>query len=475
MDFSLFIFYDHVAYLPYSRTNNQTKDLPNRPGGERSKPTNTRIWHDRSGQFKVEAEFLGVYNGKIRLHKVNGVVIEVPEEKMSPEDIEFIKRYNSKKAAQPPASRSTPPSDNDNIPLGELHKRQNSSGPSVRSLPPKRATIDWFEFFLSAGCDMDDCTRYSTSFERDKIDDSILPDLKPETLRTLGFREGDIIRVMKKIQLRQAPKAEKSRDADPKVQEQLRQDEEMAAKLQAEYDGRAPPKRSSTTSPAPNLFAGANGSLKNNTRRGRPAPTKSATMSVDTSSIANASEELSRTSSPSVSNTAAAPGPRTSTASTITPAVSGFDDDAWTPRPASTAPKSSTPAPASAPAPAPAPLAVAPTPPPPPPLPPAPVVPSVVQPVAQAATAQQTTGQAIQRPATTTAPPSLPSEFDVLAKIGGIRPPSAPISQFNAPVVSAPASYHQGLGAGSSPAPMGSFLHAQQTGMLSPLQAAGGP
>ena len=36
------------------------------------------MWHDRSGQFRVEAAFLGFANGKIRLHKVNGVVIEVP-------------------------------------------------------------------------------------------------------------------------------------------------------------------------------------------------------------------------------------------------------------------------------------------------------------------------------------------------------------------------------------------------------------
>ncbi|KAG8888964.1 cytoskeletal protein binding protein [Tulasnella sp. 332] len=421
-------------------------------------------------QFKVEAEFLGVHNGKIRLHKVNGVVIEVPEEKMSPEDLEYIKRFNAKNLAKPATSRGSPEHDNDNIPLGEL--KRMSTGPATRSLPPKRATIDWFEFFLSAGCDMDDCTRYSTAFERDKIDDTILPDLKPETLRTLGFREGDIIRVMKRIQLRLGPKLDKSKDAE--VQEQLRKDEELAAQLQAEYDGRAPPKRSSTTSPSPNLFTGPNGSLKNNTKRIRPVPTKQATLSVNASSIASASEQLSRTSTPVVALSSNSPATTAARTSIEKPAiVSGFDDDAWTPRPASTAPKSSTPAPA--PAPAPTPPIVAPTPPPPPPAPPAPVVAPVAQPVAQAPTTQQTTGQAIQRPATTNAPPSLPNQFDVLAKIGSMRPPSAPISQFNAPAVNPPTSYHHGLGVGSSPAPMGSFLQAQQTGMMSPLQPVGGP
>ncbi|KAH9031353.1 hypothetical protein EDB85DRAFT_1836537, partial [Lactarius pseudohatsudake] len=55
-------------------------------------------------------------------------------------------------------------------------------------------------FFLNAGYDVDDCTRYASSFERDKIASSILPDITEGTLRTLGLREGDIIRVAKVIE-----------------------------------------------------------------------------------------------------------------------------------------------------------------------------------------------------------------------------------------------------------------------------------
>ncbi|KIY50088.1 SHD1-domain-containing protein, partial [Fistulina hepatica ATCC 64428] len=53
-------------------------------------PNRTRIWHDRTGQFRVEAAFLGMTNGKIRLHEVNGVVVEVPEGKMSLDDMRYI-------------------------------------------------------------------------------------------------------------------------------------------------------------------------------------------------------------------------------------------------------------------------------------------------------------------------------------------------------------------------------------------------
>ncbi|KAH9042298.1 hypothetical protein EDB84DRAFT_917488 [Lactarius hengduanensis] len=40
---------------------------------------NTREWHNRAGQFRVEAAFLGYENGVLRLHKVDGVVIGVED------------------------------------------------------------------------------------------------------------------------------------------------------------------------------------------------------------------------------------------------------------------------------------------------------------------------------------------------------------------------------------------------------------
>ena len=59
-----------------------------------------RTWHVRTGQFQVDAEFLGFNNGLLRLHKTNGVIIEVPSEKMSAEDMQYIDRMRRKAAEE---------------------------------------------------------------------------------------------------------------------------------------------------------------------------------------------------------------------------------------------------------------------------------------------------------------------------------------------------------------------------------------
>lgn len=381
---------------------------------------------------------------------------------MSAADMEYIR-----KAGRNPTSPTSPPANEDDIPLGALPNRRSTQGPPSSSRPQaplqRKSHVDWFEFFLNSGCDLDDCTRYATSFEREKIDEAILPDLNHDTLRELGLRAGDIIRVMKQIELR-GWKVQQPRSADPKVQEQMKKDAELAARLQEEEFGRKTPVRNNTASPG--LFTGPGGTLRNNTRRGRPPPTKAATLTVDASGIASVSEQLSRTSTPanvSSPTTATASGSKQTTTS---PVVDGFDD-AWEPRPTSAASKPATTPTTATPRSAPAPVAT-PTPPP-PPAPP--VQPPAPQPPAQPA---QTTPAA--QPTTA---PKLATEFDVLARLGTMRPPSAPAQPMTSPLAPTisppPAGFQQGMGMGSSPAPMGSLLQAQATGALSPLQAQGGP
>ena len=53
-----------------------------------------RRWTDRSGGFEVEAQLLGVKNQKIYLHKMNGVKINVPLEKMAIEDVDYVGAVN---------------------------------------------------------------------------------------------------------------------------------------------------------------------------------------------------------------------------------------------------------------------------------------------------------------------------------------------------------------------------------------------
>ncbi len=372
----------------------QGRSAPERPkdAGGRSKPSpnNTRMWTDRTGQFKVEAEFLGFNQGKIRLHKMNGVVIEVVVEKMSNTDIAFLEDITGKKlnptddeiAASTSARRrererererqmsrsqaSTTGGMSREERERERERRKEKEREQRRReqsrTGPKR-NVDWFEFFLAAGVDVDDCTRYASAFERDKIDETVLGDLDASTLRSLGLREGDVIRVSKFIDRkyrrdkttssRQSSRASANPAAD--LERQIKADEELARKLQ-EQESSA--RRGDTVSPAPpQLFSGPDGTLKNNTRRGRPTPKNTGGSNVDAASLAAASESLARTTSPParVSTVSPAIAPKR-TGSAV---ANGFDDDAWTPRPPSTKP--ATPARPSAASPAPAAAPPAPT------------------------------------------------------------------------------------------------------------------
>ncbi|KAF5341292.1 hypothetical protein D9758_016651 [Tetrapyrgos nigripes] len=59
------------------------------PGGTPPK-NHIQTWCDRTGQFKVNAALLAYKDGKLRMHKTNSVIIEVPTEKMSVEDMKYV-------------------------------------------------------------------------------------------------------------------------------------------------------------------------------------------------------------------------------------------------------------------------------------------------------------------------------------------------------------------------------------------------
>ncbi|THH12846.1 hypothetical protein EW146_g7320, partial [Bondarzewia mesenterica] len=296
----------------------------------------TRVWHDRSGQFRVEAAFLGFANGKIRLHKVNGVVIEVPSEKMSVEDMNFVTKLMSRKQSSgSPVPRSSADDDDEPLAARRTSLRTDPRKQPNRVAPKKGPTVDWFEFFLNAGCDIDDCTRYASAFERDKIDEAILADITEGTMRSLGLREGDIIRVRKAIEQR-APKPASKSTAD---ENQVQRDEELAGQLLSEETKQHP-----VASP-PNLFAGPGGALKT-ARRGRPQPSKSLPpTSVDINAISTASDQIQRSVTPQAAspNGIASPVQAPARTASALAVSSGFDDDAWTNRPSSTKPIAPTP------------------------------------------------------------------------------------------------------------------------------------
>ncbi|KAK2466185.1 hypothetical protein APHAL10511_001827 [Amanita phalloides] len=430
------------AQTPDSRRNADDRSTSRSSELNRPPPDEVRTWHDRSGQFRVDAAFLGLSNDKVRLHKVNGVVVEVPTEKMSVDDIRHIEKLTSRKTSKP--SRTS----DDDVPLA-LTRPQPSSTPQ-RTSTPKKSNIDWFDFFLSAGCDVDDCSRYANAFEKDKIDETLLSDITESTMRTLGLREGDIIRVIKAIEKKKKP--ESRNKATAQIHEQIRRDEELARQIEAQETGGA----SSPKSPAPNLFTGPGGVLK--APRRRPQPSKTLPPSVDINALSSVSSQT--TGSPQGASPTATTSSSTllqlptRTTSAALP-VSGFDDDAWTNRPSSTKPITNTPpatiprAPSAPPAnpTVPTPIAATPTPPP------------QLTAVNAASTTSQTNNASLAK--TTEV-----DVFDQLARLSELRKPAtlAAVISKPSPTTTAPppASFHAGLGMGSSNLPIAQHLQNQQ-------------
>ena len=160
----------------------------------------TRVWTDRSGSFKVEAQFIGLKDGKIHLHKLNGVKIAVPVAKMAIEDLEYVEQVTGQSLEDDKPLSDVKRRSTQNARSSDRKKdNQPKAGASIEQPKPpdKGSEYDWFDFFLKAGVNPYQCERYARAFARDSMDESILPDITPSVLGTLGFNEGDKLRVMK--------------------------------------------------------------------------------------------------------------------------------------------------------------------------------------------------------------------------------------------------------------------------------------
>ncbi|KAK4140387.1 actin cytoskeleton-regulatory complex protein sla1 [Dichotomopilus funicola] len=273
-------------------------------------PSKVRTWTDRSKSFTVDAQFLGIKDGKLNLHKLNGVRIAVPVAKMSLEDLEYVERV-------------TGISLDEDKPLSDLKKRASSTNETARSKPPSakvgaslestKSDYDWFQFFLNCEVQPGLCERYAQAFARESMEESVLSGVDASVLRNLGFREGDIIKVMRYL--------------DTKY-----------------YRGKG-------DEGAGGLFSGPGGALRNNTARGRPAPPVETNNTVDPKAFSGDKESApAEAAAKPAASTAAAP-------SSGSKPAGGFDDDAWDVKPSKTpepAPQKAPTLPAAAPAPAPA-------------------------------------------------------------------------------------------------------------------------
>lgn len=233
-----------------------------------------RTWTDRSKSFSVDAQFLGLKDGKIHLHKMNGVKIAVPISKMSKQDIEYVESM-------------TGISLQDDKPIGDPRKSRSIDAVNRKKGPEH----DWFQFFLECDVAVGLCERYSQAFYKDSMDESVLSDVNDKVLRTLGLREGDIIKVMRHLDAKYGRTRAKDGDGG--------------------------------------LFSGPGGALRNNTRKGRPAP------AVQTSDVVDASAFSTKKEKPTSDAESSAPtSPTKAQANDSNKASSGgFDDDAWSVKP----------------------------------------------------------------------------------------------------------------------------------------------
>jgi hypothetical protein len=252
---------------------------------------------------------------------MNGVKIAVPVTKMSIEDLEYVERI-------------TGISLDEDKPLSDIKRQQaraaqaaaprGGAGVTIEHKPPPGSDYDWFQFFLSCDVAVGLCERYAQAFAKDSMDESVLPDIDATNLRTLGLREGDIIKVMRFLDKKYG---------------------RAGAKRGVSFGGEeiiSPDGESGT-----GLFSGPGGTLKNNTRKGRPAPAVQTNDVVDPKAFSQEPKDKPTHE-----------GVATPLASVPTPAQkdvvrSGFDDDAWDVKPSkqqpqttSSQPSQSTPAPA---------------------------------------------------------------------------------------------------------------------------------
>jgi actin cytoskeleton-regulatory complex protein SLA1 len=248
------------------------------------------------------------------LHKLNGVKIAVPIAKMSLEDLEYVEAV-------------TGISLDEDKPLSNVKRNSNKGASSSSSAPPKVGAsveppqpkvpeYDWFQFFLECEVPLGVCERYAQAFNKESMTESILPDVDASVLRNLGLREGDILKVMRHLDQRFG-RNKKGKEAA------------------GDEDGGG-------------LFSGPGGALRNNTRKGRPAPAVQTSDVVDPKAFGVKDEKPAEESS-----SRASPPQAAAKAS----ASSGFDDDAWDVKPSKKA-EEAPPQPArseSAPAPAPTP------------------------------------------------------------------------------------------------------------------------
>ncbi|CAO0793109.1 unnamed protein product [Mucor circinelloides] len=238
---------ERKASLARSASKTRHQDLP------KPDPAKIRTWTDRSGSFKVEAQFIDFHNGKLRLHKLNGVKIDVPVEKMCAEDIRWVENHTRRPSQDDEITPAMPP-----------RPQQAAPAPAPAPAQPPQKKLnerwDWFDWFMVIGIPMQQSLQYAASFKAEKLDDSDIPNLTHKQMKMLGLKEEHVQRVERYIETGQPEETNEEEAANKKKElSQIEKDEELARKLQKEWEssengskGKAP---SSNARPRPNVSA----------------------------------------------------------------------------------------------------------------------------------------------------------------------------------------------------------------------------
>ncbi|KAI8093166.1 uncharacterized protein BX664DRAFT_371963 [Halteromyces radiatus] len=291
-------------------------------------PSKVRTWTDRTGAFKVEAQFLACNNGKIRLHKINGVKIDVPVQKMCTEDLHYIEQETGARLLEDKS---------DNIPLAHLtsNKTDNDNG------------FNWFDYFTKINIPSKSALRYAATFQQDGLGEKDIDNLTHRKMKLLGMTEKHVQRLQRYLETQVAEppsddeqgginvskKGKKTvtfgstsfiQDDDDDVDET---DPEIQRQRQIEEDERF----------ARQLQLQENDTTRTHLHRrgtGRPTPSTSAPKDMNAQIMDKIKNQL-RTEplipspvSPSTQNTSAA-----TVSVPITTSSTGFQDDAWANRP----------------------------------------------------------------------------------------------------------------------------------------------
>lgn len=175
--------------------------LSSKPAAALPNMSNIRTWTDRSGTFKVEAEYLHIADNKVHLHKVNGVKIAVPLDKLDMADIGVLaKMPGNEYLASRLASAPVPAPARPRQPSTKVDNSIIEQAAAIRLADTNPADFiyngfNWNEWLLKAGVTPGDAANYAKQFVSEKMDSSCLSSLQRELLRAMGVSEGDVIRM----------------------------------------------------------------------------------------------------------------------------------------------------------------------------------------------------------------------------------------------------------------------------------------